>query len=455
MLEPRPAEIQPPKAQEPKLKIGIVLEEDRKSYLTVRVSRGSFELQGQGVKVPLEGARNYLLRNIDGALALEFKGGQLALSRQPLSICDPAPQALEAKAGIILHPMVVGRSFHWRKELELSFAGAVHFYAAGKYLVAVNEINLEQYLACVLSSEMGTACPAEFMKAQAIAARSWVVVFLHNKHTGTPYTICNDDDCQRYQGTTYLSQSVLKAVGDCRGEFLITADNLVCAAYYSKSCGGHSEEPENVLGFKVRGLKPAWDAFPKRPAKLDLREEEQFLQWLSGCHHKQLEVFCSPATVPEAKLSSYLGAVDEKGAYYRWEHSITEAELIQNLKDRFKVGDIAEILDLAPTRRGYSGRILGLEVKYKDTEGAVKSFNLSDQYDIRRALHRSFLLSSAITYCWERNQDGQRTLAIKGCGWGHGLGLCQIGAVGMALKGFNCQDILRHYYPDCRVVKAY
>jgi stage II sporulation protein D len=308
-----------------------------------------------------------------------------------------------------------------------------------------------------VTSEMSSACPPEFIKAQAIAARSWMLVFLKNKHINEPFSICNDDCCQRYQGTTYLSEGIAQHIEETRGLCLVTNDGNICGAFYSKNCGGIMEKAQNIFGERAVGISAATDApsnsptFPFNPIT-----EENAREWIMGDFLKKSDSFCSPNTCPEDQLPRFLGAVDEAGHYYRWEKEYSHNKLVLYLKTKARIRDIAEFVDFRTKWRGNSGRIHVLEVVYKDSRGNQKTHTINSQYQIRNALHDKFLFSSAFVWDYERNEHGKiKKVILHGAGWGHGVGLCQIGALGMALKGYSYMDILKHYYSTSSIVKVY
>ncbi|MBN8548362.1 MAG: SpoIID/LytB domain-containing protein [Deltaproteobacteria bacterium] len=432
MQEVVPQKLHAP-SREPMLRVGIVLAEDKKSELRFSVPL-PYEAKAASSAVTLAPGSTYVVRVSGSALEVTSGADILLQAAAPLHIAPLKPQPLAPKSGMTVEGIVAGRGFHWKKELTQTLPGSFEVHLSEGNLVLVNEINFESYIACVISSEMGSACPAEFCKAQAVAARSWAFVFLSNKHSGTPFTICNDDDCQRYQGTTHATTETIKAVLACKGKLLLTKEKNICPAYYSKSCGGHTEDPAEIFGFHVTGLSSFADSNPKTPQK----------------------IYCSPSFVPEHDLKLYLGAVDEKGKYYRWTYLLTHDVLVENLKQKFGLSDVAEVLSLIPKKRSQGKRITQLQVGYRDQNGAKHEFLLPDQYDIRRALHPSFLFSSAFELKNHREKDGRiGTIDLHGAGWGHGVGLCQIGALGMALAGHSYIEILKHYFPACELVSAY
>jgi peptidoglycan hydrolase-like amidase len=233
-------------------------------------------------------------------------------------------------------------------------------------------------------------------------------------------------------------------VAETFGHYLIDPQGGVVPAYYSKSCGGHSEPPEAIFGFPVPGLVGVPDA----PTAVDTRELKS---WITG---ENGACYCSEVTVPRPLLPRYLGAVDETRAYFRWEYSIPEGELVENLRKKLDAPEISSVIDLLPTARGASGRITSAVLSLRMSDGSREDVAIAAQYDLRRLLHPSFLLSSAFLHRWE-GEGSSRTLHLQGAGWGHGVGLCQIGGVGMAITGKNWKEILRHYFPSSELRMEY
>ena len=293
-------------------------------------------------------------------------------------------------------------------------------------MMAVNELPLEAYLKCVATSEMSALCPPEFLKAQTIVARSWLLANIEQKHRHLGFDICNDDCCQRYQGMTHCTDASIQSANTTFGE-VIMFDDRICDARYSKSCGGISENFEHV-----------WDGEPI-PYLVSIVDEDE-----NGVP------FCSPEIVPETSLKTYIGDVDEKGEYYRWTYEATQDELIQSLQYKHNI-NAAKIQDLTPIKMGVSGRITDLLIEYEDNQRNDQKIEIHSEYEIRNIMSPSFLFSSAFTI--EKTDDGD--FLLHGNGWGHGVGLCQIGALGMALSGKTSEMILNHYYPNSRLRHLY
>lgn len=430
--------------KEPILRVGIVLEGDERKTLSLTLRGFSYRIEGTELSFPAGASIEARITDDGKEAELIYQGKVIHhASRVRLNPSQSAP--LSQGSGLEISPMRVGRGFHWSKDTTLAFPGIVELLPGKKNLLAINEINFELYLACVVCSEMGAECPKAFMQAQAVCARSWAYVFLSNKHPGEPYQICNDDDCQRYQGTTFLQPQLEKVVAQCRGMFLTTRDSHVLPSYYAKCCGGHSDIPEEIFGFPVEGISAVPDvkgAFP-----YDLRSPEGFARWLdSGTQG----IFCSPEFIPQESLARYLGAVDLSQDYCRWSYEISEKSIAENLREKFGVSDAVGVTEILIGNRSISGRITSLEISYLTDRGAIARIIIPSQYEIRRALHQSFLLSSAFLV----KKQGEKFL-FRGAGWGHGIGLCQMGGVGMALSGKSTEEILAHYFPEATLIHGY
>ncbi|HPB30967.1 MAG TPA: SpoIID/LytB domain-containing protein [Candidatus Sumerlaeota bacterium] len=463
MAEIREPEVEkvPIPQSEPLCRVGLCLEEDGKTAMTMKLSAGKYRFTtgATSLEIASDGVREITVSVRGNTLALNEGGKPIPVENADSVRVDPPSETcvLHPGDGITLRGVVAGRGFHWQKEVDLVFPGRLEFFCVDGRLVVVNVLPMEIYLACVVTSEMSAACPPEFIKAQATAARSWMLVFLKNKHIGRPYTICNDDCCQRYQGSTFLSEEVARAVTDCSGMCLMTKDDFVCGAYYSKSCGGIMEQAENIFGRSAVGLSASPDAPEGTPtAAFNPVNEGNIREWLTGPIAASADSFCSPSVCHEETLPRYLGAVDEAGRYFRWKVVYTQEELTGYLKTKAGIQDIAEFLDFRSLWRGNSGRIHELEVRYRTPGGQEKAYVISTQYAIRNALHVKFLFSSAFVWDYEKDAAGRvAKVILQGGGWGHGVGFCQIGALGMSLKGYTYDKILKHYFGGTHLVKAY
>jgi SpoIID/LytB domain protein len=197
--------------------------------------------------------------------------------------------------------------------------------------------------------------------------------------------------------------------------------------------------PLPYLQVKADALQPVKEW--RRP----LSDEANFRHWVENTPH----TFCSPHVIPEKELKRYLGSVDEEGTYFRWQVNLSQREIIQTLHRHHGIS-AQRILSLQIKHRGGSGRINRLDVHYADLNGKEQIFKLTSEYAVRQSLHSKFLYSSAFTI-----EAQEENFILKGAGWGHGVGLCQIGALGMALNGYSTKEILYHYYPGSTLEKIY
>lgn len=321
------------------------------------------------------------------------------------------------------------------------------------FLLVVNELPLETYLACVATSEMSAQCPASLLEAQTIVARSWVLAGTEKKHTNLGFQVCNDDCCQRYQGANFLTRHARKAVQATRGQVL-TFQGTLCDTRYSKSCGGRTETFATI--WKNLPSPPYLISLPDFPAKENspsypVGQEEQAYRWITTSP----PAYCSPVYIPEKDLPQYLGSVDEAGQYYRWSQTYHQDELTNLLRTKTGLPMVA-LLGFIPRDRGPSARLAKLDIVYRDPQSNEQTFTLSSEYEIRRHLAPHFLFSSAIVFDPPGKQEQPPdAFTLLGAGWGHGVGLCQIGALGMSLAGRSTTEILSHYYPQTKLESLY
>lgn len=445
--------------REPIVRIGIVLEEDGKSRLTLKVpSRGyqwatddaAMGAEPEGYKVEIDGETRLTLR--DGA------DREIVGKTPMLRLLPPAgARATKPGDGVLVRDIVAGRGFHWQKMIDQTLPDVLEFRAIGGKLVLVNELPIETYLIGVITGEMSAECPIEFMKAQAIAARSWLLGQPVAPHPDKPYLWCNDDCCQRYQGTGGWSDQAIRAIQECRGEVLITASNHYCDARYSKNTGGISEDATSVWRTAIEGLDSRIDAPEDSPVNRFFPvTEANVVEYLTGDWLEKCDAFASPTVVPEDTITKYLGRVDEPGTYFRWTLTLTHAQMREALIKRGGATDVKEILEVIPGRRGRSGRLESVDVVYTSESGGERRHTLAPEYRIRAGLSMSFLYSSAFIVELDRDARGvvQRAV-LRGGGWGHGAGLCQIGGLGRALKGQDYRTILAAYYSNVRLESIY
>lgn len=443
--------------REPMVRIGIVLAQDGQRDLVIEIPTVDYTLDaGDGGEAAPAGA--LLALHLDGETVAFTLGDQRLRRASCIRLMPRTPTALVPGAGVMVRDIVAGRGFHWQKRIHQFLSGVLEIVPAAGGLVVVNELPLEDYLAGVITAEMSGACPPALLAAQCIVARSWLLALTEPKHGDEPFDRCNDDCCQRYQGTGDLSPTALEATHATRGQVLRAPTGVVLDANYAKSCGGISETPVAVWGFEKPGLSAIVDAppgaaehrfFPLIDAHLD--------EYLDGPWVARTTCFCSPNVVPLDAIGRYLGRVDTTDDYFRWTVRYPQAELAALLRERMTdAAELTEVCDLRVRGRGVSGRAYSVEVLWRDTAGREQRSRLDSEYRIRQVLHRGFLYSSAFAVRPERTAEGRLTaLTLRGAGWGHGVGLCQIGALGMALLGYDHRQICTHYYPQAELVTAY
>lgn len=367
-----------------------------------------------------------------------------------------------------LRDVTIGINFHWERKEVQRFGGTLRIIIEEDTLTAVNVISIEEYLTSVISSEMSATASLELLKAHAVISRSWLMDKLcvknqaygisrqnetssssdisdssiikwydHEAHTN--FDVCADDHCQRYQGITRASTSqAVEAVTSTRGEVLMH-DGKICDARFSKCCGGAFEEFQNC-----------WENVPhpyliggrdcKTETSLpDLTIESEAVKWI----RTSPAAFCN--TQDKKVLGQVLNNYDQETVdFYRWKVSYSQQELSELIRKRSGI-DFGEIIDLIPVERGTSGRIIRLKII-----GTLRTVTIGKELEIRRTLSSSHLYSSAFVI----DKENQRFI-ITGAGWGHGVGLCQIGAAVMGEQGYNYKEILSHYYPGSALEKQY
>jgi stage II sporulation protein D len=430
--------------KEPEIRVGIILPEDKYERIIISIP--------QEYPCTLEDARKESA-SLSGIFLNFLKSDQLIfLNKFEKSTCwhmIPENQhLLSQKTGIIVENAVTGRGFHWQKQIDLYLPGRVEIVIKEGHLMLINTLSLEQYIACVATSEMSAACPEAFLQAQTIAARSWLLANIEQKHIKLDIDVCNDDCCQRYQGSGNLTDQAIAVSKITSGQVLMH-QKKICDCRYSKSCGGIMESYATIWHGSD---KPYLQAKPDAPENRHntipvLDSEENVKRWIDT----STPCYCSPVFIPDQNLITYLGSVDENAQYYRWQIRQTHSEMVQSLNRVLKL-NIKKILTFTPLSRGLSGRINKLKIEYQDLDDKKMVYVITGEFLIRKSLYKGFLYSSCF-YVEKEDQDDR--MIIKGAGWGHGVGLCQIGALGMALQGIPCEKILNHYYPGTQLFKIY
>ena len=340
--------------------------------------------------------------------------------------------------GITIHNVPAGRNFHWEKKIDITVPGDIQITSSNNYILVKNIVQLEDYIACVSIAEMSYLCPIEFLKAQTIAARSWILAGTEKKHLDLGIDVCNDDCCQRYQGINKKNNNSYNAIKETLG-IVLTHKNKICDARYSKSCGGITENCENVWEMEPKPyLKSIFDGNFKY-------KKTNLINWFLN----PVNAYCSDKFNSYDLTSKYLGNVDIKVQYFRWKVKFTMDEFCNLLSLKLKL-NISKVENFQVLNRGISGRIIRLNILYKTENNTTKMIQLNNEYNIRKTLHPTFLYSSAFFPNFSKSK-----VELFGAGWGHGVGMCQIGALGMALSGYNAKEILYHYFLNTTLKKIY
>lgn len=399
---------------------------------------------------------------INGDVSVQYADGGILFNGVRYSVLRLTPVS-ESECFFTLCDVTIGVEFHWQRKEAQSFRGGIEFYAADGAVTVINDINAEEYLKSVISSEMNAHASLELLKAHAVISRSWLIAQISKKGTDAKnggkgmradgneivkwydrddhdlFDVCADDHCQRYQGITkaYLP-TVKRAVEETRGEVLVS-DGEICDARFSKCCGGATEEFGYCWEDKdVEYLKGVRDSADEAPLP-DLTTECEAEKWIAA----EPEAFCN--TSDGEILRQILNDFDmETNDFYRWQVRYSQQELSDIVRERSGI-DFGTIESLTPLERGVSGRISRLRI-----DGSKRSMIIGKELEIRKTLSRSHLYSSAFTV---KRENGD--FVIYGAGWGHGVGLCQIGAAVMGSKGYGYREILAHYYKGARVEAAY
>ncbi len=346
-----------------------------------------------------------------------------------------APHAHE-EGRIILRDVIVGVQFHWRHKENQKLRGALEIRIDNKgLLTAINELPLEAYLFSVNSSEMMSVCPLELLKAQTVAARNTLLATMGKHHYADDFHLCADDHCQCYRGSSRETPASYRGGLETLGDIIVHQDQ-VCDARYSKICGGIMEAFESVWhGNRVPYMVVGFDGPPDSSGRslLPADTEEKARALINASP----DVYCNTT---KGDVPPYLRY---SAKYFRWTVSYTREEL-EALLNRFPEYQVGEIRDLVPLSRGQSGRIEYLKVA--GTKGEV---TIGKEFEIRKVLSDTFLYSSCFVPELIRKPDGTvERIVLRGGGWGHGVGLCQIGAAMMACRGKSCEEILNHYYKN-------
>ena len=421
--DPTPLTTSPSQSIEPEVSVGITTTEVLKFRLN-----GEFRAKGAV---------------ITGEQEVDIEDGALRWNGNIYHDLTFRPQNEEASFSI--NDVTIGREFHWERQETQTFRGKLLLVVDEGKVVAINQLPVEQYLASVISSEMKATCPLEFLKASAVISRSWLLAQIEKRKNGpaqaffqfkktdtelirwhdqeehTIFDVCADDHCQRYQGITrQISSQVQRAIDETRGQIL-TSDGEVCDTRFGKCCGGQTNDFENC-----------WEDKP-----------HSYL-------HSVSDTYCN--THDKELLATVLNDYDQETEdFYRWTVEYTQEELHKIITERLG-RDLGQIVRLEDVERGQSGHLVRLKIV-----GTEASFTIGKELEIRRTLSTSHLKSSNFTVEYEQeNQESiPQRFILHGAGWGHGVGLCQIGAAVMASQGHTYDDILSHYYDGASLTQKY
>lgn len=407
-----------------------------------------------------------------GEQVVEFSEGGVLWNGNQYSQLTFHPQS--ADASFSLSDVTIGVNFHWERKETQTFLGTLRFVVESDKIVAINELPVEKYLESVISSEMSATSSLELLKAHAVISRSWLLAQMkkrrevaesgnnffsftkkedtlirwYDREDHTLFDVCADDHCQRYQGITKeTSPHVAEAIRQTKGQILMDGDEI-CDARFSKCCGGITEEfqycwedtPKTYLT-AVRDI-----AMGVEHTLPNLTNEEEAEKWIRF----NPPAFCN--TQDKKILSEVLNDYDQETVnFYRWKETLSQEKLQQLIADKLKM-DLGAILDMKAVERGKSGRISKLQII-----GTEKTFTIGKELEIRRTLSDSHLLSSAfVVDKYDKDEQGvPQRFELIGAGWGHGVGLCQIGAAVMGEQGYHYDAILLHYYQGAEIKKLY
>ena len=441
---------------QPTLKVGIMYEPQIRFVLN-----GNYQLIETG-------------EVFSGEHEVSISGDLILLNGKPVNSAGFVFVPVDYKAASFdLLEVTIGIKFHWERKENQRFRGSLRFITENGKITAINEIGLEDYLESVISSEMSATSSLELLKAHAVISRSWLLAQVikgkelkqsakkynpvseteteyirwYDREDHQNFDVCADDHCQRYQGITrQTSELVRQAINETFG-LVLMSNNKICDARFSKSCGGVAETFENVWEPEIHPYLQAIVDNPQNPEGFDLglTDEKAAENWIRNAP----PAFCN--THDKKVLSQVLNNYDQETTdFYRWKVTYNQ-QVISELIARKSGRDFGEIIDLIPVERGKSGRLKKLKIV-----GSKLTLTIGKELEIRKTLSESHLYSSAFVVDKLNVQNGiPKEFVLTGAGWGHGVGLCQIGAAVMGEKGYTFSEILMHYFRGAELEKLY
>jgi peptidoglycan hydrolase-like amidase len=438
--------------REPAIAVGLV---ERAGSVAFRLLGGFFDARGTAFS-PGE----YTITCSRGTLNLEggIAGGFAGLTLSPAS----------AESAFRLQ-VTIGIDFHWQQKQEQTFRGSLRFLPAdGDRLTVINDVPLETYILSVSRSEMSAKSPQEFLRAHSIISRSWLLAQLeqgrfpsernttraggegeiirwYDRQTHKDFDVCADDHCQRYQGIGDTDTGPVTAAVEATAGLILTYGGKPCDARFSKCCGGVTEDFRLAWGETARPyLVPVFDGRMGKLPDPPLSDEQAAREFIGG----------SPASYCNCADQNILGMVlndydRSTGDFFRWRVRLTPGDIAGFLGKKLGL-DLGRIVALLPVERGLSGRIKRLRLI-----GEKAAIVIGKELEIRRALSPTHLYSSAFVVDTEGATERPDAFILRGAGWGHGVGLCQIGAAVMACEGIGYREILKHYYPGSEIERVY
>lgn len=428
---------------EPQISVGIMLAS------TIRFSfNGQFKLEQSYSK------------NISGCHEVHIENGKIRFDNESYDLLTFVPQLDDAEFSI--YDVCIGIGFHWERTETQIFKGVLCFVVDNGKIWAINKLSIEDYLFCVIASEMSATSSLELLKAHAVVSRSWLMAQLHkgqrlknkmykstsltqtmlikwyDREDHTLFDVCADDHCQRYQGLTRAKNNFVRQAIDVTCGQVIVYDGEICDTRFSKCCGGYTERFESCWEPVEH---PYLQSFADSDEAIEnnLTSEDNAQKWILSSP----QAFCN--TNDKAILQQVLNNYDQETSdFFRWEVRYTASQLTAIVLKKTGL-DFGQIISLIPIERGPSARIVRLRII-----GEKLTFDLGKELEIRRALSETHLYSSAFVV--ENTEDG---FLIRGAGWGHGVGMCQIGAAVMSCRGYDYKQIINHYFRKAEINKMW